>query len=269
MPTHKSYNQRALIALGTAISRLYGALYASGDAYTRDDAKLISAALRRPDRDELLNEAIAHTGRQDSGLRELELFVDDELQQDGFDPFESLPGAERRLTPAEFKCLRASLGLTTKWLADRWDVAEFSVKRWERARMLPEDAERRLTPAEFKCLRASLGLTTKWLADRWDVAEFSVKRWERARMLPEEFSEDMLGLRRRFLDEVAQGKACVADSISVPRTDRDTDLGFPAAWWQLIAWRVHEDTGQMILFYDDFTEDLEPEPDDLDGDGDE
>lgn len=178
--------------------------------------------LRRPDRDELLNEAIAHTGRQDSGLRELELFVDDELQQDGFDPFESLPAAER--------CL---------------------------------------TPAEFKCLRASLGLTTKWLADRWDVAEFSVKRWERARMLPEEFSEDMLGLRRRFLDEVAQGKACVADSISVPRTDRDTDLGFPAAWWQLIAWRVHEDTGQMILFYDDFTEDLEPEPDDLDGDGDE
>lgn len=222
MPTHKSYNQRALVALGTAISRLYGALYASGDAYTRDDAKLISDALRRPDRDELLNAAIAHTGRQDSGLRELELFVDDELQQDGFDPFESLPVAERRLTPAEFKCLRASLGLTTKWLADRWDVAEFSVKRWERARMLPE-----------------------------------------------EFSEDMLGLRRRFLDEVAQGKACVADSISVPRTDRDTDLGFPAAWWQLIAWRVHEDTGQMILFYDDFTEDLEHEHDDLDGDGDE
>lgn len=222
MPTHKSYNQRALIALGTAISRLYGALYASGDAYTRDDAKLISAALRRPDRDELLNEAIAHTGRQDSGLRELELFVDDELQQDGFDPFEPLPAAERRLTPAEFKCLRASLGLTTKWLADRWGVAEFSVKRWERARMLPE-----------------------------------------------EFSEDMLGLRRRFLDEVDQGKACVADSISVPRTDRDTDLGFPSAWWQLIAWRVHEETGQMILFYDDFTEDLEPEPDDLDGDDDE
>lgn len=222
MPTHKSYNQRALIALGTAISRLYGALYASGDAYTRNDAKLISAALRRPDRDELLNEAIAHTGRQDSGLRELELFVDDELQQDGFDPFEPLPAAERRLTPAEFKCLRASLGLTTKWLADRWGVAEFSVKRWERARMLPE-----------------------------------------------EFSEDMLGLRRRFLDEVAQGKACVTDSISVPRTDHDTDLGFPAAWWQLIAWRVHEDTGQMILFYDDFTEDLEPEHDDLDGDGDE
>lgn len=222
MPTHKSYNERALIALGTAVSRLYGALYASGDAYTRDDAKLISAALRRPDRDELLNAAIAHTGRQDSGLRELELFVDDELQQDGFDPFEPLPAAERRLTPAEFKCLRASLGLTTKWLADRWDVAEFSVKRWERARMLPE-----------------------------------------------EFSEDMLGLRQWFLDEVAQREACVADSISVPRTDRDTDLGFPASWWQLIAWRVHEDTGQMILFYDDFTEDLEPEPDDLDGDGDE
>ena len=42
------------------------------------------------------------------------------------------------MTSAEFKCLRESMGLTTKWLASRWDVSEFSVQRWERNRMLPE-----------------------------------------------------------------------------------------------------------------------------------
>lgn len=45
------------------------------------------------------------------------------------------------MTSAEFKCLRESMGLTTKWLADRWGVAEFSVKRWERDRMLPAGFE--------------------------------------------------------------------------------------------------------------------------------
>lgn len=48
--------------------------------------------------------------------------------------------------PAEMKCLRESLGLSTAWLARRWDVAERSVQRWERDRQLPvaleEDLER-------------------------------------------------------------------------------------------------------------------------------
>lgn len=42
------------------------------------------------------------------------------------------------MTPAEFKCLRESMGLSTKWLSVRWDVSEFSVQRWERNRPLPD-----------------------------------------------------------------------------------------------------------------------------------
>lgn len=45
------------------------------------------------------------------------------------------------MTSAEFKCLRESMGLTTKWLASRWDVSEFSVQRWERNRTLPVELE--------------------------------------------------------------------------------------------------------------------------------
>lgn len=43
------------------------------------------------------------------------------------------------MTSAEFKCLRESMGLTTKWLAARWGVAEHSVQRWERNRTLPDE----------------------------------------------------------------------------------------------------------------------------------
>lgn len=46
------------------------------------------------------------------------------------------------MTSAEFKCLRESLGLTTKWLSARWGVSEFSVQRWERNRALPAELER-------------------------------------------------------------------------------------------------------------------------------
>lgn len=46
------------------------------------------------------------------------------------------------MTSAEFKCLRESLGLSTKWLSLRWDVSEYSVQRWERNRTLPEALER-------------------------------------------------------------------------------------------------------------------------------
>lgn len=42
------------------------------------------------------------------------------------------------MTPAECKCLRESMGLSTKWLAARWNVAESSVKRWERNRVAPD-----------------------------------------------------------------------------------------------------------------------------------
>lgn len=35
------------------------------------------------------------------------------------------------MTAAKFRCLREWLGLTTAWLADRLDVAERSVQRWD------------------------------------------------------------------------------------------------------------------------------------------
>lgn len=46
------------------------------------------------------------------------------------------------MTSAEFKSLRESMGLTTKWVADHWNVAEYSVKRWERNRQPPEEIAR-------------------------------------------------------------------------------------------------------------------------------
>ena len=57
------------------------------------------------------------------------------------------------ISPAELKCQRERMGLTTKWLAERWDVAELSVKRWEKNRVMP---------AEF---------TEDWLALLYDYAQ--------------------------------------------------------------------------------------------------
>ena len=41
------------------------------------------------------------------------------------------------MTPAENKALRESMGLTLKWLAERWGVTVQSVKRWEGSRTPP------------------------------------------------------------------------------------------------------------------------------------
>lgn len=46
------------------------------------------------------------------------------------------------MTPAEFKARRESLGLSTAWLARRWDVSLMSVQRWERNRPMPTLVER-------------------------------------------------------------------------------------------------------------------------------
>ena len=48
------------------------------------------------------------------------------------------------MTSAEFKCLRESMSLTTRWLAEHWNVSEVSVKRWERNRFPPEGIEQDL-----------------------------------------------------------------------------------------------------------------------------
>jgi hypothetical protein len=41
------------------------------------------------------------------------------------------------VTPAEVKAWRERMGLSTRWLAERWERPEPSVQRWERARTLP------------------------------------------------------------------------------------------------------------------------------------
>jgi hypothetical protein len=41
------------------------------------------------------------------------------------------------VTPAEVKAWRERMGLSTRWLAERWDCPEQSVQRWERSRVLP------------------------------------------------------------------------------------------------------------------------------------
>lgn len=41
------------------------------------------------------------------------------------------------MTPAQFKAIREHLGLTTRWLAERWDVQETTIQRWERNRTIP------------------------------------------------------------------------------------------------------------------------------------
>lgn len=46
------------------------------------------------------------------------------------------------MTSAEFKCAREMLGLSTRWLAERWGVSHLSVQRWERDRSLPEEMAR-------------------------------------------------------------------------------------------------------------------------------
>lgn len=123
-----------------------------------------------------------------------------------------------------------------------------------------------MTPAEFKSCRQSMGLTTAWLAHRWGVAERSVQRWERDRILPDNLAADLAGLQVRFAAEVAKAVEEDGDAIIVPRTNLDSVGGFPASWWQLVAWAAHLQTDGMILYYDDDTDGLDDEQDDLEAD---
>ena len=225
MSAHQSKRQQALIRLGRALAHLYGAMYGTGDnCFGREDAMLINATMSRHDWEDLLKEAAAHTGRDAHGVDELELFVDEDMHDEHLDLSEWIREEEACLTAAEFHCLRQQLGLTTKWLAERWRVTERSVQRWETS------AERRL---------------------------------------PFDLTEDMLSLRTRQLREIEHESDEVMRTmggVMVPRKNL-LPAEWPAEWWQIIAWHVHERTGATIV-YDDYTSDDEPERDDLD-DGDE
>lgn len=138
MPKHMSARRQALINLGDAINALHTAKYGAGDnPLTREQARLIARTTKQDDSDALLHEAVRHLGRDEHVIRELDLFIDEDMHGPGFDPFDWLSTDQDRLTPAEFHCMRQWLGLTSQWLADRWNVAERSVKRWEANRLLP------------------------------------------------------------------------------------------------------------------------------------
>jgi hypothetical protein len=116
-----------------------------------------------------------------------------------------------------------------------------------------------MTPAEFKASRESMGLSTKWLADRWQVSEYSVQRWERNKTLPVTLMHDFQGIEVDFRQriEAARGAAGEETALIVPRTGREAPLDHPAQWFRMIAQRVHEETGAMILYYGDEHESAE------------
>ena len=45
---------------------------------------------------------------------------------------------DERLTPAEFRAARTSLGLTLEWLASRWHESAENLQHWDTADRLPE-----------------------------------------------------------------------------------------------------------------------------------
>lgn len=223
MPAHKNRRQQALTRLGRALADLHDAMYLTGDnPLTREDAMLLRTTMGRDDWADLLREAAGHVGYDEAGVEELRLFVDEDMHDERLDLSEWIREEDACLTAAEFHCLRQQLGLTTKWLAERWQVTERSVQRWETS------AERRL---------------------------------------PFDLTEDMLSLRTRQLREIEQASEDVMRTmggVMVPRKNL-IPSEYPAEWWQIIAWHVHERTGATIV-YDDDTSDDEPERDDLDGD---
>lgn len=68
------------------------------------------------------------------------------------------------MSGAELRCLRESLGLTTRWLADHLDVAERSVHRWEAGvRDVPEGVSSEVLRLSEITYEALDGLTGKLL----------------------------------------------------------------------------------------------------------
>lgn len=116
-------------------------------------------------------------------------------------------------TSAEMKCLRESMGLTTKWLSKRWGVAEYSVQRWERGRILPDELD-----ADLHDLKRRFDREVQHTAAEADRAN------------------EMTG---------------EPTAIIVPRNDVDATRGMPAAWHRAIAQRAAELCGARILYADD------------------
>jgi len=111
---------------------------------------------------------------------------------------------EPLLTPAEAKSIRERMGLSTRWLAQRWERDERLVQRWERMRVLPAPLATDLTN-----LRAHFAAQVQALADDPAVDPIMVPRvdpdsadgfpaaWHRAVGLA---AADLTGRRLRFTE---------------------------------------------------------------------
>lgn len=114
------------------------------------------------------------------------------------------------MTPAEFKTLRESLGLTTAWLADRFNVSERSVQRWDNGDSPVPDA------------------IAGELLDIEDCAE------ERA-------DDALEQLRAHDGAEI---------EYQVPRVDEDVpNASFPASFYRAVAARVRAGNADVRLVY--------------------
>lgn len=112
------------------------------------------------------------------------------------------------MTPAEFKATREHLGLTSKWLAERWGVAVHSVERWEKDRILPDDLLEDL-------------LLIKRYAD--ELIGIAVKHGENGLQI-----ETPLDVPRTAKD--------------------DYNKEYPPAFWRMIAWEAADRTGDRIVY---------------------
>lgn len=121
-----------------------------------------------------------------------------------------------------------------------------------------------MTPAEFRSLREHLGLSPRWLADRLGVAERVVTRMEtgeyqaRAELLDQDRRDRSVALWDRAQQLLAELRSDAdrqvdrllgARVLTVPRTDRESPDGMPAAWHRRIAWRARD--GSRIAYLDE------------------
>lgn len=121
------------------------------------------------------------------------------------------------LSPAEFKALRTSMGVTAAWVAGRLGVAANSVLRWERDRTPDKQAARFLLE-----LKMRFDGEVEWYDERAGDPDPSGRREERF--------------------------------ILIPRHDPDDPERMPAGWHLMIAQRVRERHPDVRVMFDDGAE---------------
>lgn len=121
------------------------------------------------------------------------------------------------LSPAEFKALRTSMGVTAAWVAGRLGVAANSVLRWERDRTPDKQAARFLLE-----LKMRFDGEVEWYDERAGDPDPSGRR------------------EGRF--------------ILIPRHDPDDPERMPAGWHLMVAQRVRERHPDVRVMFDDGAE---------------